>query len=281
MVWARAQKAGSPGAKALLLLLGELANDHSETYRDQTFIADILEVSRETVSRNLKVLEKAGLVTLTKQFDKAGQRRPNLITLHVTNPHIEAMEPDQPCDDSSHSPCDDSSQQYKHSLNKHSSTTNVVEEAPAAPRPEPEALPMDLPAPAKAKRPRATKAEDAALNRDAQYVARTLVELHPALKFEAVMGTAKRMMKAYKLPANVVGKAMEGIYLSGRGALVDQRVGQVLEGIISAQGSAPIIDRTAEKMQNTMTMKLPGTPAESGQLAITEDPFLQAFRITA
>lgn len=143
MVWARAQKAGSPGAKALLLLLGELANDHAETYRDQQFIADILEVSRETVGRNLKVLAEAGLVTVTKQFDKAGQRRPNLITLHVTNPHIDES---QPCDESSHSPCDESSQQYKHSLNKHSSPTDVGEEAPAPPGPVQDAL---IPAPAR------------------------------------------------------------------------------------------------------------------------------------
>jgi hypothetical protein len=55
------------------------------------------------------------------------------------------------------------------------------------------------------------------LTEQAQYVARTLVERHPALKFEAMMTMAKRMMKAYGVDAATVGRTMENIYNSGRG----------------------------------------------------------------
>jgi hypothetical protein len=69
---------------------------------------------------------------------------------------------------------------------------------------------------------------------------------------------------------------MENIYNSGRGGITDQRVGQVLEGIVTAAGAAPQIDRKAEKIMNTLTMPL-HHPAAAG--ALTADPF--QLRITS
>lgn len=268
MVWARAQKAGSPGAKALLLLLGELANDHSETYRDQTFIADILEVSRETVSRNLKVLEKAGLVTLTKQFDKAGQRRPNLITLHVTNPHIDEMEPGEPCDDSSHSPCDESSQQYKHSLNKHSSTTDVVEEAPAPPGPVQDAL-IDAPArPRKTPNPARPEWEVAIWVSGQTNGAWTKHQLAPQVRW---------MLNDRGLTQKQAATLLRDMWRNGRMSPTRGNIGRIIDGLHKADGRGPEIDRKAEKMHGTLTGRL--NPAEATAPALTADPF--QLRITS
>jgi hypothetical protein len=123
------------------------------------------------------------------------------------------------------------------------------------------------------------KTPEEQLTEAAQYVARTLVERHPALKFPAMMTMAKRMMKAYAVDAGTVGRTMENIYTSGRGSITDQRVGQVLEGIVSAAGAAPLVDRKAEKMLNTLTGSLTGTPAGATAPALTADPF--QLRITS
>lgn len=270
MVWARAQKTGSPGAKALLLLLGELANDHSETYRDQTFIAEILEVSRETVSRNMKLLEKGGFVTLTKQFDKAGQRRPNLITLHVTNPHIDDLTPADPCDDSSLSPCDDSSQLYKHSLNKHSSTTDVVEEAPAPPEPVQDAL-IDAPArPKKSPNPARPEWEVAIWVSEGTNGAWTKHQLAPQVRW---------MLQDRGLTKKAAATLLRDMWRNGRQAPTRGNIGRIIDGLVAADGRGPVVDRKAEKIMNTLTMRLPGAPDPDGAPAITADPF--QLRITS
>jgi hypothetical protein len=125
------------------------------------------------------------------------------------------------------------------------------------------------------------KTPDQILTEQAQYVARTLVERHPAMNFKAMMVMAKKMMKAYAVDAPTVGRTMENIYMSGRGSVTDQRVGQVLEGIVSAAGSAPIIDRKMEKIRNTLTMPLnPGTPAAPALTTINPAD-LYPLRITS
>ncbi len=120
---------------------------------------------------------------------------------------------------------------------------------------------------------------DQQLSADARFIAVKLVERHPSLKFHAVMGTAKRTMKAYGADRATVGRTMESLYVGGRG-LSDPVVGQAMEGYIDAHGrtNRPEVDRTAEKMHNTMTMPLTG-PAPAG--ALTADPFTAALRITS
>lgn len=119
----------------------------------------------------------------------------------------------------------------------------------------------------------AVKSPEEILTEQAQYVARTLVERHPALKFPAMMTMAKRMMKAYHVDAPTVGRTMEGIYTGG-GALTDQKVGQVLEGLVAPTGRAkkPTKD---DKIRETLSMSLSTTPA------LTGTPFEPQLRITS
>jgi DNA-binding transcriptional ArsR family regulator len=266
MVWARAQKAGSPGAKALLLLLGELANDQAETYRDQTFIADILEVSRETVSRNLKLLAEARLITLEKQFDKAGQRRPNLIKLHVTNQHMDEVDEDAPCDDSSLSPCDDSSQQYKHSLNKQTSTPSGVEEAPAPPGPVQEAL-IDSP-----KRPRKTQPTHAPEWQVALWVSG---ETNGAWTKHQLAPRVRWMLRERGMSQRDAAILLRDMWLNGRMAPTQGNIGRIIDGLQRVDGAGPTKD---DRIRETLNMSLTPAPEPTAG-ALTADPF--QLRITS
>lgn len=99
MVWARSRKTGNATSKALLMLMGELADDTGRCYRDQRYMADILEVSRETVSRNMGLLEKSGFIRREQRFTPDRKRRTDRIILlmessfTVSNP---------PCDEEPH-----------------------------------------------------------------------------------------------------------------------------------------------------------------------------------
>jgi hypothetical protein len=144
---------------------------------------------------------------------------------------------------------------------------------------EPETLPMEMPAPAVA----VAKADSPATPEE--WVARQAYERTTgALPYMGMKAIAKWAIHTKGAHPRAVLDAMGLLYGNGR-SVTKTTVAQQLDGIIRTDGrtNRPEVDRTAEKMHNTLTMKLPGSPAAGGQQAITEssDPFLDALRITS
>ena len=60
--WARKARAGSPGRKAVLMVLAEYADENDSCYPSQALIADATEQSERTVRTQLAELEQRGLI---------------------------------------------------------------------------------------------------------------------------------------------------------------------------------------------------------------------------
>jgi hypothetical protein len=159
-----------------------------------------------------------------------------------------------------------------HPEEEHSVTADAVTGGERAPV---QAVLIDAPAPIPITTAPSKASEEARLNEAAQYVAKTLNERHPALGYLKMMSMAKRMMKAYRLPPNVIGKAMDEIYTGG-GALVDQKVGQVLEGIVTASGRRHGGQDKDEMIYGTLNGRLSDSAG-----TITGTPFEPQLRITS
>lgn len=125
--------------KAVLLVVAELVDDTGVTFRDQAYVARILCVRRETVSRSMKRLEALGWVSREARYhDTTHQRMADSITLnysksHVTETHIDPKShvrfTQKPCDSNAQSHVTETHSKYK-PLTKQEITTAGAEPAP-------------------------------------------------------------------------------------------------------------------------------------------------------
>jgi hypothetical protein len=149
----------------------------------------------------------------------------------------------------------------------------ITTQAEAPPGPLQEAL---IPAPARPKKtpnPARPEWEVAAWVSDQTSGAWTKHMLAPRVRW---------MLNERGLSRRDAALLLVGMYRQSGAAPTQGNIGRVIDGHRKLDGRGPEIDRTAEKMHNTLTMKLPGTPAAGGQQAITSsDPFLDALRITS
>lgn len=140
-----------------------------------------------------------------------------------------------------------------------------------------EPLPMEMPAPAVA----VAKAQDPATPEE--WVAKQAYDqTSGALPFMGMKAIAKWAIHTKGAHPRNVLNAIEELYTGGRQP-TKTSVAQKLDGIIDKHGrtNRPEVDRTVEKMNHTMAMRLPGTAAPDAAHAITSDPFLEALRITS
>ena len=64
-------------AKLLLLMLRDITDERDQVIIPQRRIAEALGISRKTVSRNLRRLERAGVITIESLYNEYGSRLPN------------------------------------------------------------------------------------------------------------------------------------------------------------------------------------------------------------
>ena len=68
-------------AKLLLLMLREITDEHDAVIVSQRRIAEAIGMSKSAVSRNLRRLERAGMIAVEPQYNEYGGRLPNKYTL--------------------------------------------------------------------------------------------------------------------------------------------------------------------------------------------------------
>jgi hypothetical protein len=78
--WAVHQRAGSAGAKAVLMVLAEAARDDA-CRLSQEAVAERSEMDRRSVLRHMATLEEVGLITRERRFDASGHRSPDTVRL--------------------------------------------------------------------------------------------------------------------------------------------------------------------------------------------------------
>jgi pyocin large subunit-like protein len=83
ITWAYSIKAGSTGAKAVLVCLANRANKRGECFPDQATIGAEIETCAETVQKYLRELAAAGLVTRQRRHRPDGSRASDLYILPV------------------------------------------------------------------------------------------------------------------------------------------------------------------------------------------------------
>jgi DNA-binding Lrp family transcriptional regulator len=208
MMWARDLRAPNATAKALLLLLGELADDTGRVYRDQAYIGKILQLSRETVGRNMAKLEESGFVEREHRYTDTSRRLADItrLNLHVTQDHIGpepyVTENEKPGDAGSHSDVTQDHDKEKTTTTKQKRNTNGAQASPdAAPAPE-------------------------------QIIAKTLYdETRGALPFMGMRTIAKWAIEAWPdLPWQQIGKSMRDLHENNRG-VSKSNLRLVLDGI--------------------------------------------------
>jgi SOS-response transcriptional repressor LexA len=87
--WAVKQRTGSPTRKALLLVLASYADKGGVCWPAQKILADYVEASTDTIQRHLKVLERKGLLKITRR-KRQGGRWPSLeYELNMPSGHTE------------------------------------------------------------------------------------------------------------------------------------------------------------------------------------------------
>lgn len=83
IAWAAKQKAGSPGAKLVLIALANYANEDGECWPSQATLAQWTEQGERTIRRHLIDLEQLGLIT-RKARTSSGNFTSDLILLNVS-----------------------------------------------------------------------------------------------------------------------------------------------------------------------------------------------------
>ena len=86
MALASEVKTGSPTRKLILLMLADRSNEDGLCYPSQNKIAEDCELSRETVNRQIKELEKMGFLEIINRVVD-GVKLPNHYKLNLT-PHV-------------------------------------------------------------------------------------------------------------------------------------------------------------------------------------------------
>jgi hypothetical protein len=92
LAWARRVRTGSPGKKAVLMVLAEHADEANSCFPSQKLIADATEQSERTVRSQLADLEKGGFLRRERR-DDAGGRKTDRYFLVVTPPANPAGDP--------------------------------------------------------------------------------------------------------------------------------------------------------------------------------------------
>jgi len=72
-------------AKLLLLMLRDITDDHDMIIIPQRRIAEAIGMSRSAVGRNLRRLERAGLISIQATYNECNGRMPNKYTLRREN----------------------------------------------------------------------------------------------------------------------------------------------------------------------------------------------------
>jgi DNA-binding transcriptional ArsR family regulator len=89
--WARRQKVGSTGRKAVLMALAEYADEEHSCFPSQATLAEITEQCERTVRAHLKALESDGLITRRHRPRREGRgRTSDRYVLHVLPAEIAA-----------------------------------------------------------------------------------------------------------------------------------------------------------------------------------------------
>ncbi|QIB32647.1 helix-turn-helix domain-containing protein [Ancylobacter pratisalsi] len=84
ITWSNKRRAGSAGAKLVLLALANYADEDGYCYPSQATLADVTEMSRDSISRHIKTLESLGLLEREPRFDKKGRRTTDMVRLLLT-----------------------------------------------------------------------------------------------------------------------------------------------------------------------------------------------------
>jgi hypothetical protein len=235
----------SPQAKCLYLFLKEYANNHTrEAYPSRpTLAADMGFARAASVDPYIKELEDLGAITVTRKKLAGGKNVANVYTLHAVDRR--AVRQGAPLNQQ-YAPAASSSTVQPQSVVRSSGPELIPNELILTELEKEAAAPAEAAQGELIQMPPAITAE-AQLVADAQVVARRLVELHPALKYPAMMTMAKRMMTGYGVDVPTVGRAMDSLYRAGR-PITDQTVGQALEGHVNAAtGRAVIHEATARR----------------------------------
>lgn len=94
--WSKAQRTGSPTAKAVLFALAEAANREGRCFISQAEIAEVTELSRRAIVAQLQLLEKMGLIEREHRHRKDGSRTSDSYQLAVPSQSApDAHRPDQ------------------------------------------------------------------------------------------------------------------------------------------------------------------------------------------
>ena len=91
--WAWKQKDMTPWEKLVLLALADRHNPDHGCFPSLNKIVDDTEISRSTVRRCLKQLEKKGLITVQENMRANGSQTSNLYHLHIGSPPVSARHP--------------------------------------------------------------------------------------------------------------------------------------------------------------------------------------------
>ncbi len=83
LTWAKDQKAGGLGPKAVLRALADHANEDHQTWISRAELAADLECDVKTVARGLDELEARGLILREARIRDDGSRASNMITLAI------------------------------------------------------------------------------------------------------------------------------------------------------------------------------------------------------
>lgn len=81
--WALSVRTGSPGAKSVLLILANRADQKGRCFPGIDGIAEQTELSRRAVISNIQLLEAAELLTITRRGGMGEGRQPNVYQLHL------------------------------------------------------------------------------------------------------------------------------------------------------------------------------------------------------
>ena len=77
MAWAKAQLTGSPGAKLVLLVLADYADDSGLSWPSKATLSKVTEQDPRTIQRHLRHLEGVGLITVDIRSRKDGGQSSN------------------------------------------------------------------------------------------------------------------------------------------------------------------------------------------------------------
>mgnify|MGYP001558277718 CR=1 FL=1 len=88
IVWAFRQKCGTPAEKLVLLALADQANDTGECWPGHEYLAEKCDLTRETICRLLRSLEKQKKISSQRRKDRSGRDVGKSYILQFTPPGV-------------------------------------------------------------------------------------------------------------------------------------------------------------------------------------------------